>query len=368
MKTVCPAAKRLENLEPYDPRYLPARIYLNANENPFGMPAAARARLLEAVEQEPLHRYPDPLAKRLRSAIAKSIGVKEEHIVLGNGGDELLFNLCLAYGGEGRTLLLTPPTFSVYATNALLTNTEVIEVPRACTIGPEGAMDFSLNEKEILAQVKRSNPSIIILTSPNNPTGDCIPLKFIQELLEATNAVVLVDHAYIEFASPGYDATHLLKEHANLAILRTLSKAYGLAGLRIGYLVAGDAITREFCKVRQPYSVDTLSALAALAALDAEDDARAKIECMVSERERLVKALGHKGLGLVLAPSEANYLLLKVPKAHEIWQKLYDDYGILVRDLSATPGLTNCLRVSIGTPEENDEFLAALGAILKLAH
>ena len=360
MKTVRSAAEHLKDLEPYDPKYLPARIYLNANESPYGMPERARAELLDSLKCEPLHRYPDPLAKRLRTTISERLKVDPEYVVLGNGGDELLFNLCLAYGGSGRSLLTAPPTFSVYHTDAKLTHTAVVEIDRATGVNSEGALDYSVDEEAILKSVSSGSVDIVMLTSPNNPTGDCLTLDFISKVLDATDAVVLIDHAYIEFASPAYDATALLAKHANLAILRTFSKAYGLAGLRIGYLVASTEITRELCKVRQPYSVDALAALAALAQ---EEEVECMVKRIVLERVRVAQALGPLGLGLPVAPSEANYLLFKVPGAHEIWQRLYEDYGILVRDLSKVPGLDDCLRVSIGRPEENDEFLQALGEL-----
>lgn len=365
MKTVCSAAAHLEDLEAYDPRYLPARIYLNANENPYGMPPNVRKDLLQALEHEPLHRYPDPLAKRLRSTLAAKLGVASECVLLGNGGDELLFDLCLAYGGTGRALLIAPPTFSVYLTDAALTHTAVREIPRANSLSVEGLLDYSLNEEAVLVEARKGEIDLIMLTSPNNPTGDCISLTFIEELLDATDALVVIDQAYIEFADPAYDALSLFEQHTNLAILRTFSKAYGLAGLRIGYLIAHEEVNHELCKVRQPYSVDSLAALAALSALSEEDEVKRQIDLIVSERNRVSKALGRGGLGLPLAPSEANYLLIRVPAAHEVWEQLYETYGILVRDLSLAPGLTDCLRVSIGTQEENDEFIKALSEILK---
>lgn len=364
MQTVRPAAEHLAGLEPYDPRYLPARIYLNANENPYGTPQAVRDALQEAAACEPLHRYPDPLAKQLRGALAARLDVPSGCVMLGNGGDELLFNLFLAYGGEGRTMLAAPPTFSVYYTDALLSHTAIQDVPRAAGVDFEGPLDFSIDEAAVLEQAGSGDVDLVILASPNNPTGDALSLGFLEEVLSATDAVVLVDHAYIEFADPACDATSLLDAHANLALLRTFSKAYGLAGLRIGYLVAGEEITGGLRKVRQPYSVDTLAAAAALAALDAEEEAGAHIAAIISERDRLAASLGRDGLGLPVAPSQANYLLFRVPDAHGVWQRLYEEHGILVRDLSFAPDLVDCLRVSIGTPEENDEFLQALGSIL----
>lgn len=363
MNKVRAAAEHLKDLEAYDPRYLPARIYLNANENPYGMPEQAREEFLRSVSEEALHRYPDPLAKRLRATLAQKLGVDDECVLLGNGGDELLFDICLAYGGVGRCLLSAPPTFSVYNTDAILTQTQVVEIARKNEVSKEGLLDFRVNEAALLDFARQNEADIIMLTSPNNPTGDCLPLAFIEELLNATDALVLIDQAYIEFAAPGNNALRLFKEHTNLALLYTFSKAYSLAGLRIGYLVAHKEVTHELCKVRQPYSVDALAALAALAALKEEAAVEQQVAAIRSERERLARLLGKEGLGLLLAPSEANFLLVRVPRAHEVWQQLYDEYGILVRDLSLVPGLEDCLRISIGTPEENDELVEALSTI-----
>ena len=365
MRIVRPAAAHLKDLQPYDPKYLPARVYLNASESPYGMPEKAREKFMRMLADEPIHRYPDPLANDLRKALADKHALSPGCIVIGNGGDELLFNLCLAYGGKGRSLLIAPPTFSSYQTDALLTYTTLIEVPRMESVDSEGTLRLGVDEAAILECASSGNIDLIMLASPNNPTGDCLSRNFINELLEATDAVVLIDQAYIEFADPCYDAMPLLKDHANLAILRTFSKAYGLAGMRIGYLAANTEIANELRKVRQPYSVNTVSALAALAALGEEAEVQRTVDNMITDRVLLTHDVGPRGVGLPVTESEANFVLVKVPGAQEVWQRLYDEYGILVRNFSALPGLTDCLRVSIGTPEENTEFLQALRNILK---
>ena len=365
MKKVRRAAGHLRDMKPYDPKYLPARVYLNASESPYGMPAKAREEFMRMIASEPIHRYPDPLAKELRKAVAINQGLAPECIMLGNGGDELIFNLCLAYGGRNRSLLIAPPTFSSYQTDALLTYTTLIEVPRQLNVTSEGMLDYSVSEEAILECVSSASNDLIMLASPNNPTGECLSLNFINELLAATNAVVLIDQAYIDFSDSKYDATLLLEYHTNLAILRTFSKAYGLAGLRLGYLAANTEIISELGKVRQPYSVNTVSALAGLAVLAEDQEVQRSVKNIISERERLTSLVGPQGLGLPVSQSEANFILIQVPQAAAVWQKLYDEYGILVRDLSAVKGLTDCLRVSIGTPEENDEFVQAFSKILK---
>jgi histidinol-phosphate aminotransferase len=397
MDRVRSATARFKDLEPYDPRYLPARVYLNANENPYGIPALARASLQEQLGQALLNRYPDPLAKQLRERLAVQHGLEPECVLLGNGGDELLFDVCLAYGGPGRKLLVAPPTFAVYDIDAILTGTELLRIervervesvnqsgdlgdsdirggrpqspatPDTATYPPPHAarrLSFEPERQAILRHVSRGEVDIVILTSPNNPTGDCLDAEFVEQLLNASDALVLIDHAYIEFSDPSFNVQYLLGQHKNLAVLRTFSKAYALAGMRIGYLLAAPEVIRQLLKVRQPYSVDAVSALAAMAVLDAQEQVDRGIAQIVAQRRRLEEALTALPQ-LLLVPSQANYLLFRLPYAHEVWQRLYDEYSILLRDLSRAPGLTDCLRVSVGTAQENSQFIAALQTILE---
>jgi histidinol-phosphate aminotransferase len=223
-------------------------------------------------------------------------------------------------------------------------------------------LHLSIDEQALLQRVGRGDIDIVMLTSPNNPTGDCLEPVFIERLLDASDALVIIDHAYIEFAAPRFNVTRLLDTHTNLAILRTFSKAYALAGMRIGYMLASQEVTRELLKVRQPYSVDALAVCAALAALEQQELVDAQVASIVEQRDELFYAL--QRLGLPVVPSEANYLLFRVPGAHEVWQLLHEKYGILVRDLSRAPGLADCLRVTIGTAVENNEFLQALSSVI----
>jgi len=364
VKAVRPAASHLAGLEPYDPAYLPARIYLNANENPYGLPLEVRKELAEKLGTLGLHRYPSPLAAELRAALAQRDGVAEDCVLLGNGGDELLFDLMLAYGGPGRTLLTAPPTFSVYAADARLTHTRVFEVPlMGDAAGAQAPLPWQIDEQAVLDAVRGGGIDLVMLTSPNNPTGGCVRPGFLLELLAATDALVVVDHAYLEFANARFDMTQHLAAHDNLVILRTFSKAYALAGVRLGYLLASVPVVAELLKVRQPYSVDAFSELAGLTVLAHHGQLHATVEAIVTERARLANGLAR--IHSVLAyPSEANYVLTRVPGAHEVWQRLYHDHGILVRDFSRAPLLEDCLRITVGTPQEDDALLAALGQIV----
>jgi histidinol-phosphate aminotransferase len=348
---------------PYDPKYLPARLYLNANESPWGLPPSVVEELTQAVAAQAFHRYPDPLAKDLRARIADANGARPANVLLGNGGDELLFDIMLAYGGSDRTLLTAPPSFSSYELDARLTGTTIVEMPRAER--PAGAekgrivWELGVEEEAVLTRVAQGDIDVVMLASPNNPTGEALDEDFVLALLDASDALVLIDHAYVEFADSRFNMTRHLGEHDNLVILRTFSKAFALAGIRLGYLLASESVIGELCKVRQPYSVDTFSALAGRAVLAASQEMGARAQQSVAERRRVLAALSALPQVTVFA-SEANFILFRVTGAHGIWQRLYEQDGILLRDFSSAAHLTDCLRVSIGTPSENDEFLAAL--------
>lgn len=348
MRSVCAAAPQLAGLEPYDPKYLPAEAFLSANENPHDVEQDIRAEIMREVKRVPLNRYPDPLANDLRDMIAEANGLDRDQVLVGNGGDELLFNLALAWGGPGRTFLNLPPTFSVYDANARLTNTAVVNVPRRA--------DFSIDEEAVLARLDAGGIDFLIVTSPNNPTGELANEEFVLRVLDATDALVVVDEAYFEFSRQ--TMRPYLAQHKNLAILRTFSKAFSLAGVRMGYLLADAEVVREFVKVRQPYSVDAVSQAIARVVYQNRAKFEPGIRTIIEERTRVIEGL-RMIPGVKPFPSDANYVLFHVENAAQLWEMLYGR-GVLVRDFSRAPHLEDCLRVSIGSPEENDAFLRAL--------
>lgn len=361
MNTVRQSAPQLQGLVPYDPKYLPADALLSANENPRDVDAQMKREILAELETLPFNRYPDPLANDLRDAVAQANGLKRENVLLGNGGDELLFNIALAWGGPGRTCLNMPPTFSVYSANARLTGTNVVEVPLLD--------DFSIDEEAVLARVAQGDIDYLTVTSPNNPTGRLARPEFIERLLDATDALVMVDEAYHEFSRT--TVVPLLEKHKNLVILRTFSKAYSLAGVRLGYILAREDVIDEFIKVRQPYSVDALSQVVARVVYAHRDAFDCAAQAIIEERDRVYAALGELADVRVYA-SDANYLLFRIvdetgapcaEKAAALWEHLYAK-GVLVRDLSHASRLEGCLRVSVGTPEENEKFLAELAVFM----
>ena len=352
LNSVRQSAPQLQGLVPYDPKYLPARAYLSANENPRDVETEIRQKIISAIRKVPLNRYPDPLANDLRDMIAEANGLDRDQVLLGNGGDELLFNIALAWGGPGRKFLNLPPTFSVYAANARLTGTEVVDVPRLA--------DYSIDEEAVFARLGQGDIDYVIVASPNNPTGKLANEEFLVKLLNATDALVLVDEAYFEFSRT--TMRPYLAMHKNLLILRTFSKAFSLAGVRMGYILGNAEVIREFLKVRQPYSVDAVSQAIAREVFSERQKFEHGIMAIISERDRLLEELA-KVPGVTVYPSDSNYILFKLEGADKVWDALYAR-GILVRDFSHAPMLEDCLRVSVGTEEENNEFLAALREIV----
>ena len=276
-------------------------------------------------------------------------------MLIGNGGDELLFNLALAWGGPGRTFLNLPPTFSVYENNAKLTNTTIVDVPRL--------PDFSIDEAAVLERLGRGDVDFAVMTSPNNPTGNLARASFVAEALEASDALIMLDEAYFEFSR--YTMRPLLDRYENLLILRTFSKAFSLAGVRVGYLLGNEGVLQQFKKVRQPYSVDAVSQAIAHVAFANRAEFERSIDQVIDERARLLAELSAMGR-LTAYPSDSNYILFRLDEgidAGEVWQALLDA-GVLVRDFSRSVHLDRCLRVTVGLPEENDRFLGELARIL----
>lgn len=352
MDRVRASAPQLVGITPYDPKYIPADAFMSANENPHDVSDDIRHEIERAVRKVDLNRYPDPLANELRDMIAEANGLERDWVLVGNGGDELLFDTALAWGGPGRTFLNLPPTFSVYAANARLTNTAIMDVPR------KPAPDFGIDEDVVLAAVSDPcNPvDFTIVASPNNPTGLRAPHDFMERLLSSTDALVVADEAYFEFSR--MTSRPLLEANRNLVLLRTFSKAFSLAGVRLGYIMAHPDVIKEYLKVRQPYSVDAVSQAIGCVVFENRAKFEPGIRAIIDERDRVMEGL--KVIpGVRPFPSDSNWVLFQVEDAGQAWEYLYGK-GILVRDFSDAPLLEGTLRVTIGTPQQNDAFLANL--------
>lgn len=358
MDRLRPPRAELADLVAYDAKDVRAEINLSANENPRNLPGEVLEKLADRVRFDiPFNRYPDPMATRLRELIAQANGLDAANVLVGNGGDEIILDVILAWGGPGRKLVDMPPTFAMYEIDARVTGTRVVEVPRNA--------EFEVDGESLLAAVADQDPDIVVVSNPNNPTGTMTAETLLIELLNATDAMVLVDEAYFEFSRQTM-RPHM-ERHPNLAILRTFSKAFSLAGLRAGYLLAQADVIRELTKVRQPYSVNRFTQVAASLAFRERMVFEAGVRETMRNRDRLVHGLAEMS-EVAVFPSEANFVLFRVDQAAAIWRDLLHDHSILVRDLSRTPGLEDCLRVTVGTEEEVDRFLQAMDEILARKH
>ncbi len=344
-------------LEPYDPAFSPVDINLSANENSFGLPPELQSAVADALKATPTNRYPSPLAPALRKELSLVYNIAPKQLICGNGGDELLFNLFVAFGGQGHVVLHCPPDFSVYDLYAGLLECPVQEVPRDPTT-------FKIDEDSLVEASRAA--TITIVTSPNNPTGNLVSHGLVSRLCKETSGLVVVDEAYVEFARSGASCVDLLGRYDNLVILRTLSKAYALAGVRLGYILADPGVVSALAAVRQPYSVSVLDQSAALAVLRRRSNLSDTLEKIKQERKRLYAGLcGMASLGVTVWPSDANFLLVRVPSAHKLRCRLRDEYSILVRDFSSAAGLKDCLRITVGMPQENDSLLRSLTHLLE---
>jgi histidinol-phosphate aminotransferase len=325
---------------------------LDANELPYPpLPADLRAELGRQLAEVALERYPDPAARRLRAILARQLGVAGDQIVFGNGSDELIAMLCSAFSaprGDRPAAALHPgPSFVYYKLAAIARGVEPIEVPLTDR--------FELDEPAVIRAIEAHQPSVVFLALPNNPTGTLWRIGFATELAARFRDVVIVsDEAYLAYS--GQTALPQLAAHPNLVIMRTLSKV-GMAGLRVGFTISSPAIAAVLEKLRPPYNLSALDQRAAEFVLKhAADWCAARAAEVVAERSRLAAALSARGIEVF--PSEANLLLIRVPEARALWQRLFDA-GITVRLFDAGR-LAGCLRVTVGTAAETDALLAAL--------
>jgi histidinol-phosphate aminotransferase len=326
------------------------RIKMDAMENPFSMPPDIQKEISDAVGAALINRYPDPSAAKLKESIADLWGIGTKRMILGNGSDELIQAIILAFGGP---VLIPTPTFAMYEITSRALSQEVIAVPLT--------RNFALDPDKMLKKAKETKARIIFLACPNNPTGNRFSEEAVMKIVAKANAAVVIDEAYFSFSRKSF--LPVLRDYPNMIILRTLSKI-GFAGLRIGVLTASAKVIHELDKIRLPYNINTLSQAAAMTALRHPIILNQQLSQLISARERLYNALSQ--LDSVTAyPSETNFILFRTTSdAVSIHEKL-KEAGILIKNLNKPGPLKNCLRVTVGTPEENNEFLAALKKILR---
>lgn len=332
-----------------------AEVKLDANESPFVQPPSLSAAIAAELQSIPLNRYPDPRATELRRAIADDLGRAPGELVLGNGSDELLGMLCQTFaeprpGARAAKLVWPGPSFVVYKNAALAAGMIPIEAP----LGPR----FEPDEQALSQAIAREEPTLVFVATPNNPTGTLWPLDALERLARAhRRCVFLIDEAYVVYS--GLSAMHLVDELPHVAILRTYSKI-GLAGLRIGVLVARPDLVLEVEKVRPPYNIASPSQRAAVIAIRRFGPELVEAAAEVVRQREVLRAALERRPNVEVFPSAANLLLIRVPEATRVWRGLLER-GVLVRnfDRPGTP-LAGCMRVTVGTAEENGRFLIAL--------
>jgi histidinol-phosphate aminotransferase len=346
--------QQVRGIKAYTLAPLEAPIKLNQNENPYGVPLAIRDEVLARIIASDWARYPDFVPTRLLSQLATYAGWVPDGVMAGNGSNEMIQSVIQATIEPGKTVVLPEPTFSVYRQVITVAGGEVHSVPLTSNL--------QFDVEGLLAAIGSRRPAMTILCSPNNPTGSSLTRAEVERfLIEAAPGLVVVDQAYLEIG--GEDVAPLLRDHPNLVILRTFSKAMAMGGLRVGYCLADPALIREFNKAKMPYSLNIFSMIAAEVALERLDLLGPLVEAMAAEKDRLMTELA-KIPGLHPYPSAANFLLVEVPiPPGELFARLHEQ-GILVRDLSQSPLLSRHLRISVGTPEENRQLLGALHEIL----
>lgn len=355
-----PLRADLQNLSPYGAPQIDGVIHLNTNENPFPLPTEVAAAITSRISEvaTSLNRYPDRDAMTLRTKLARYInGLSHtsftcDDIWAANGSNEILQTLLLACGGSASLVLGFTPSYSVHPLIAQITGTPWIQGNRT--------EDFELDVESAITKIRETSPKLVFVTTPNNPTGNLIPLSHLRKLAEsaaAESALLIIDEAYQEFSTED-SAVTLISEFANVVVTRTMSKAFAFAGARVGYLIARPELVHAMLIVRLPYHLSAITQAAAEVALEHQEQLQAEVQLLISERERVVAGLLKAGLRTI--PSSANFLLFTgFPQSSaDLWQRFLDR-GVLIRDV----GLAGYLRVTIGSPEENDQFLAVLEEI-----
>jgi len=341
----------VRDVEPYVSPQLKVVARLNTNECPHPLPQDFSDALADAVRDLPLNRYPDGQMTRLREEVAAHHRHPFEGTWTANGSNEILTELLLAYGGPGQRAAIFEPTYLLHARLSWLTHTEVVT--------HRLADPFILNEHAV-EQALADEPDVVFVCSPNNPTGNAQPVEAVAELAHASSALIVVDEAYIEFG--GESALKLVADNPNVAVVRTFSKAFALAGARLGYVLTSPEVVSDLQRVRLPYHMSSLTQAAGIAAIAHTNEAMTELDAIRMQRDRIdheLRAIDD----ITVYPSDANFVLFVPPgDATQVWQGLLDR-GVLVRDVTAV--VPNALRVTAGAEHEVDLFLTSLQEVLQ---
>ncbi|MFM8969552.1 MAG: histidinol-phosphate transaminase [Actinomycetota bacterium] len=348
-----PRRDDLREMSGYHSPQVSVKVRLNTNESPIEPPAEFLKALAAAVSDVKWNRYPDRAARELRAAIGALHSVGPENVFVANGSNEVLQAVLLAYSGAGRTVATFEPTYQLHS--------HIARIAGATVVNGKRNPDFTLDVSEVRRVCTEFAPSVTFLCSPNNPTGMAEDPAVVKATVEHAPGVVVVDEAYAQF-SP-HTALDYVSEKSKVAVSRTFSKTWSMAAARLGYLVAPKWMISDLEIVTLPYHLDAMKQRAGLLALQHIGHMEAGVKTVVAERERLLAAM--RSLPLTVWPSQANFILFRPTQVagRAVWQAMLD-VGVLVRDCSSWDGLTDCLRVTVGTAVENDAFLSALrGAV-----
>ncbi len=348
-----PIRDDLQKMEGYHSAQVTVPVRLNTNESPYPPPDEFTTELARRIADIAWNRYPDRTASALRAAIARSHGVGVDQVFAGNGSNEILQTLLLAYAGAGRKVLTFEPTYQLHAHIARITGAEVVSAPRGA--------DFRIDQSKLAEVFSTYSPDVTFVCSPNNPTGVVEDEETVRAIIETAPGLVIVDEAYAQFAS--WSAIDLVDESRALVVTRTYSKTWSMAAARLGYLVGPKWLVEEIDAVVLPYHLDAAKQIAGALALEFTNDMNSRVREIVASRDQIESAFST--LPVDFWPSGANFILFR-PRSmdgRKVWSELVEK-GVLIRDCSSWPGLTNCLRVTIGTPEENDLFLKSLSEVL----
>ncbi|MDD5132750.1 MAG: histidinol-phosphate transaminase [bacterium] len=329
----------IRTLEPYFVPEVSYDLKLDAMENPYDLPGDLKKKILQRIKQISFNRYPDAKAIALRKAVAGYLKVSPEEVLMGNGSDELILAILLTFGGWGKRIVYPVPTFTVYGLLAQITG----GIKREVFLEE----DFQLNARKILKEY----PDVVFITNPNNPTSNCFNKDEILEIAEKSRGIVVIDEAYFEFSNRSF--INQIAEYENIIILRTLSKAFGLAGLRVGYMVGSREVIKEVSKVKLPYNVNALSQAAAEIIVKNSKRISKTVDIIKAERAAMMEELKKV---VSPFPSETNFILFLCTQAQELYKYLLKK-KILVKVFSESY-LRDYLRVTVGTPPENKKFLA----------
>ena len=329
-------------------------IQLNRNENPYDLPEKIKDEVLEFAKERAWSRYPNFVPEDLIASFAEHYGWKKDGILAGNGSNELILTALMVTLGPGSRVVIPVPTFTLYALESKVLEAEVVSVG----LKP----DYTFDIDAICRTAQEQSPDVIVLCSPNNPTGCIVDPDDLARILEETDALVLVDEAYQEFCN-GRSCIGLLDKYPNLIVLRTFAKAMAMAGLRVGCLLSNPDLVREIGKAKLPYNLNFFSHAAALAAIKHREVLFERIDHLKGQREFVYRNLGEIP-GVVPYPSHGNFIMFEVKEPGLVFEGLLKQ-GILIRDVSRYPMLANALRVTIGTDEENLKFLEALECVVR---